>query len=254
MGKKAEEKKVEVKISEKKLNLKKQDASVTTPYSYNSTNIMNGYWEKKPNMENRKVFFDTMTTMDKRYWTQEPYYRAAMLTNFFTFDHGFDDKMWLIGTTTFIDEVPRLWEEVVPVMGLNLRANYEYYKLLPREIQIDILSYLALEQFRTKIETHKNDSNDQINESLLKIIMQDCGMRNMPDTVTDLGLKGKDILHRRTYDPRKTLINIITVQAAAGDDLRSKRRITDFELKKNTDPSRGFTGESTKRHFASPIV
>ena len=69
--------------------------------------------------------------------------------------------------------------------------------MLPREIQLDILDYLALENFETKVNAHKNDSNDQINESLLKIIMKDYGMINMPDTVTDLGLSGTDILGRR---------------------------------------------------------
>lgn len=249
---------LELENSEAKEDSKKkltQDASATTPYFYNKTNIEQGFWDKKPNMENRKVFFDTMTTMDKRYWSQEVYYRAAILTNFFVFDHGGDDKNWLIGSTTFIEEVPKNWEMVVPVMGLNLRSNYNYYKNLPREIQIDILVYLALEQFQTKVDSHKNSSNDQINESLLKIIMKDCGMINMPDTVTDLGLKGKDILGRRVYYPKKTLINIITIQAAAGDDLRAKRRVKDFDLKKNLDPHRTFDErESSKRFYNSPQV
>jgi len=205
-------------------------------------------------MANRKVFFDTMTGMDKRYWTQEIYYRAAVLTNFFDVIHGIDDKFWLIGTTTFIDTVPAKWETSTPVMGLNLRRNYNYYKMLPREIQLDILDYLQLENFEYKVQAHKNDSNDQINEGLLKIIMKDYGMINMPDTVIDLGGSGTDILGRRLFKPKEVLTHIITIQSAAGDDIRSKSRIKDYGLKKNTDPSRAYNGDSGKRFFASPLV
>ena len=231
-----------------------QDASASTPSLYNKTTVNNGYWEKKPNMGNRKVFFDTMTGMDKKYWTPEIWYRAAVLSNFFDVIHGIDDKFWLVGTTTFIDETPAKWETSTPVMGLNLRRNYNYYKMLPREIQLDILGYLAIENFENKVNVHKNDSNDQINESLLKIIMKDYGMINMPDTITDLGMTGNDVLGRRVYNPKTTLINIISVHAAAADDIRSKARIKDYELKKNEDPSRAFTGDSGKRFFASRIA
>jgi len=195
-----------------------------------------------------------MNDMDKRYWNLDIWFRTAMLTNFFDFIHGQDDKNWLIGTTTFIEEVPRSWELCTPVMGLNLRKNYNYYKMLPKEIQLDILDFLQIESFEYKVQSHKNDSNDQINEGLLKIIMKDYGMINMPDTVTDLGLKGADVLSRRTYKPKETLIAIMTVQCAAGDDIRSKRRIKDFGLKKNPNPARPFNDESGKRFFASPLV
>jgi hypothetical protein len=243
----------EDKVPKEKFRFK-QDGSMSTHSLHNKTTTNNGYWEKAPKIQNRKVFFDTMTGMDKRYWTQEIWFRTAVMTNFFDVIHGIDDKFWLIGTTTFIDETPKHWEISAPVMGLKLRKNYNYYKDLPREIQLDILDYLALENFETKVNAHKNDSNDQINESLLKIIMKDYGMINMPDTVTDLGMTGNDILGRRVYNPKTTLVNIITIHAAAGDDVRSKDRIKDYGLKKNEDPSRSFTGESGKRFFASPIV
>ena len=126
--------------------------------------------------------------------------------------------------------------------------------MLPKEIQLDILDYIQLENFQRKVQSHKNDSNDQINEGLLKIIMKDYGMINMPDTVIDLTAKGTDILGRRLFDPKTTLTSIITIQAAAGDDIRSKNRIKEFGLKKNEDPSRAFNGDSGKRFFASPLV
>merc|ERR1712100_939181 len=43
-----------------------QDASASTAAVHNKTTINQGYWDKKPNMANRKVYFDTMTGMDKR--------------------------------------------------------------------------------------------------------------------------------------------------------------------------------------------
>lgn len=243
---KEEERKEKVKLT--------QDASMATPSLHNSTTVNMRYWEKKTNMTNRGIFFDTMTGMDKRYWTTEIWFRAAMLTNFFNEIHGIDDKFWLIGTTSFIEEVPKHWETSSPVMGLNLRRNYNYYKTLPREIQLDILDYLQLENFDYKVQSHKNDSNDKINESLLKIIMKDYGMINMPDTVIDLSMIGNDILGRRMYNPRETLKNIISIQSAAGDNIRSKGRIKAYGLKQNTDPSRPFTDEMGKRFFASPLV
>lgn len=241
-------------IATKEKGKLKQDASLSTPSLYNKTTINSDFWDKKPILENRKIFFDTMTTMDKRFWTQEIWFRTAVLTNFYCYSHGEDDQYWLIGSTTFIEEVPKSWETCVPVMGLNLRKHYNYYKLLPREIQIDILDYLQIENFENKVNTHKNSSNDQINEGLLKIIMKDYGMANMPDTVTDLGIKGKDVLGRRLYDPEKTLKYIITIQCAAGDDIRSKARIKKYDLKKNLDPTRMFTDEPGKKFFASPLV
>ncbi|MFM1913009.1 MAG: hypothetical protein RIR51_847 [Bacteroidota bacterium] len=232
----------------------KQDASMETASLHNKTTINNKFWDRNVNKNTRSVYFDTMTGMDKKYWTQDIWYKAAMLTNFFVCIHGIDEKFWLIGSTTLIEEIPKHWETCSPVMGLSLRKNYNYYKMLPREIQLDLLDFLALEFFESKVNIHKNDNNDQINESLLKIILKDYGMINMPDTVLDLGMTGNDVLGRRLYNPKETLIHLITVHAAAGDDIRSKVRIGSYNLKKNTDPTRSFTGDSGKRFFASPLV
>merc|ERR1712032_1328516 len=96
---------------------------------------------------------------------------------------------------------------------------------LPRGVQLDIITYLALKNFELKVASHKNDSNDQINESLLKIIMKDYGMINMPDSVLDLSMKGNDVLGRRVYDPHETIVNLISVHASAGDDSEAKEEL-----------------------------
>ena len=244
---------LELKTNEEE-NLSKQDASMFSASYNNATTIKRRYWDDNKNMENRKVFFDIMTGMDKNFWTQEIWYRTAVLTNFFDVIHGIDDKFWLIGTTTFIDEIPHKWDIAQPVVGLELRKNFNFYKILPRELQIDILDFLVIENFYHKVNIHKNDNNKQINESLMKIILKDCGMGNMPDTILDLSAKERDVLGRRVYDYRETLVNVITVHAAAGDDIRSNGRIKDYKLKENHDPSRQFTEKPATRLAISPMV
>jgi hypothetical protein len=234
-----------------------QDTSLSTASLHNKTTIENNYWDKKPNMANRKVYFDTMTGIDKRYWTQEIFFKAALLSNFFVDILGEDaqhDKNWIIGVSQFIDVAPHHWETAIPTIGLHMRSNHKFYKSLPHELDLDIIGFIQMENFDRKVQTHKTDSTERINEGSLKIIMKDYGMINMPDTIIDLTAKGNDILGRRMFDPKTTLTNIITIQAAAGDDIRSKGRIKEFGLKKNADPSRAFNDESGKRFFASPLV
>lgn len=231
----------------------KQDASLTTTSYWNKTTVNSSFFDVHNNDTNREVFFSTMTSNDKRFWNLEIYYRTMVLTNFFVSLHGPDDKIWLIGATRFIDETSKLYESVVPPFGLKLRKNYNIYKNLPREIQIDVLSYLALENFEFKINTHKNDSNLNINESLLKIILKDFGMINMPDQVLDLSQKNYDSLRRRIYEPKETLRNVIIVHTAAGDNVRSRERVVTYGLKVNTDAARAFN-DHTRRFLSSPLA
>jgi len=231
----------------------KQDASLTTNSFWNKTTINSTFWDIDANETNREIFFSTMTSNDKKFWNLEIYYRAMVLTNFFTTLHGIDDNIWLIGAPKFVDETSKLYETVVPPFGMNLRKNYNFYKNLPREIQIDVLSFLAIENYFFKINSHKNDSNNLINESILKIILKDYGMINMPDQVLDLSQKNYDTLRRRVYEIHETLKNIIIVHTAAGDNVRSLDRLTTYGLKANTDPSRKFNDHS-RRFLSSPLV
>jgi len=231
----------------------KQDASSTTPSFWNTTTVNAQYWDINKNDTNREFFFTTMSSNDKKFWNLEIFYRAMMLSNFFVTLHGDDSKFWLLGSTRFIDETSKLWELVVPPFGLKLRKNYNVYKTLPREIQLDLLSYLALENFEFKVNTHKNDSNQVINESLLKIILKDCGMINMPDQILALSQKGYDTLRRRLFDPKETLRNIITIHAATADNIRSLDRLETYGLKANTDPSRAYN-TSPRRFLSSQLA
>jgi hypothetical protein len=231
----------------------KQDASLTTSSFWNQTTKNSTFWDVKLNETNREFFFSTMTSNDKLFWNLEIWYRAMILSNFFTTLHGEDDKLWLIGAPRFVDETSKLYESLVPPFGLKLRKNYNFYKNLPRDIQIDLLSYLAIENFEFKVNTHKNDSNILLNESLLKIILKDFGMINMPDQVVDLSQKNYDTLRRRVYEPLETLRNIIITHTAAGDNVRSLERVATYGLRANTDPSRAFNDHS-RRFLSSPLA
>lgn len=239
-------------LSSKDLRFK-QDASLTTTSFWNQTTKNSTFWDINVNETNREIFFSTMTSNDKKFWPVEVWYRTMVLTNFFTTLHGEDDKLWLIGQPKFVDETSKVYETAVPPFGLKLRKNYNFYKNLPRDIQIDLLSYLAIENFEFKVNTHKNDSNNLINESLVKIILKDYGMLNMPDQVLDLSQKNYDTLRRRVYEPIETLKNIIIVHTAAGDNVRSRERIGSYGLKVNTDPSRAFN-DHPRRFLSSPLA
>jgi len=231
----------------------KQDASLSTHSFWNTTTSNSSYWDVHLNDTNRNIFFSTMTSNDKNFWTLDIYYRAMVLSNFFTELHGEDDKLWLIGAPRFVDQTSKLYESVVPPFGLKLRKNYNFYKNLPRDIQIDLLSFLGIENFEFKVNMHKNDSNNLINESLLKIILKDMGMINMPDQVLDLSQKNADTLRRRVYEPNETIRNLIIVHTAAGDNVRSLERVTTYGLRVNTDPSRAYNDHS-RRFLASPLA
>ena len=245
-------KQIQQELSPKDMRFK-QDASLTTNSFWNQTTKNSTFWDVNLNETNRDIFFSTMTNNDKMFWNIEIYYKAMVLTNFFTTLHGEDDKIWLIGAPRFIDETTKLYEVVVPPIGLKLRKNYNFYKNLPRDIQIDALSYLAIENFEYKVKTHKNDSNNLINEWLLKIILKDYGMLNMPDQVIDLSQKNLDTLRRRVFEPSETIRNLIIVHTAAGDNVRSLERVATYGLKSNTDPSRAFNGLA-RRFLSSPLA
>lgn len=232
----------------------KQDDSTKDPSNNDKTSANKKNLEKKRKEESRETFFNIMTSMDKKYLSLYAWYRAAVLTNFFKHIHGIDEKFWCVGATQFIDIAPSKWDSAVPLVGLDLRKNYNFYKMLPRELQLNILDYLCMENFIYKVGTHKNDGTKKINESLLKVILKDCGMMNMPDTILDLTLEGNDVLGRREYDFTQTLVNVITVHTAAGDELRSRARIEDYGIKENFDLSREFSRKVNHNLRISPFV
>jgi hypothetical protein len=237
--------------NENKNKINKQDASVTTTSFHDPNTVNAAYYDKNKNLVNRHFFFTTMCGIDKRFWTKNIFYRAFQWANLFT--ELVSDKRWLVASSTFIEKLPTMYETVNPPISQLNRNNYGLYKSIPREVYVDMLTFLALENHTFKFNIHKLSSNQLINETLLKIILKDYGMINMPDTVIDLAKKGYDSLRRRMYIPKEVIKNLIIIQSAAGENLRNKEYLNIFGLKINSDYSRRF--QNFPRKFASsPLV
>jgi hypothetical protein len=111
------------------------------------------------------------------------------------------------------------------------RINYFIYKAIPRSIKLDILTFLALENFEYKLHLfNKQNSNVKVNEILLKILMKDYGMINMPDAIIDLSKRGYDELKRRLYLQSDVIRNIIIIQAATAENERNNDYIKTYDL------------------------
>jgi hypothetical protein len=229
----------------------KQDASVRTNSTNDPSTINADFYDKQANSTNRHFFFTSLVGIDKRFLTKEQYYRGFQWANLFT--ELAVDKRWLVSTTTFVEKLPTMYDTVHPPISQLNRNNYVMYKTLPREIHIDILTFLALENYPYKFQIHKLNSNELINETLLKIILKDYGMINMPDTVIDLAKKGFDSLRRRVYIPREVIKYVIIVHASAGESVRNNEYLDMFGLKINSDYSRRFPNFSRK-FMASALV
>ncbi len=83
-------------------------------------------------------------------------------------------------------------------------------------------------------------SNINLEETKVKIILNDLGMQNMPDTVLDLSGKGYDQLHRRTYSPLEIAKNTCIVHAVASENMRNHMSIIAHKIKPNVDASRKY--------------
>jgi hypothetical protein len=92
-----------------------------------------------------------------------------------------------------------------------------------------------------------------INETVLKSILQDFGMANMPDTVLDSAQKEFDALKRRQFDPQLIIRDCISVQAAAAEKDRNKRNISDNKLKTQTDPARSFPDSDRRNAYSDKV-
>jgi hypothetical protein len=232
-------------------NLKKQDASLTTASFHDPSTVNASFYDKNKNVVNRHVFFTSMCGIDKRYWTKDIFYRAFQWANLFF--ELVADKRWLVSSSTFIEKLPNMYETVNPPISQITRNNYGLYKSIPRDVKVDLLTFLALENHTFKFNIHKLSSNQLINETHLKIILKDYGMVNMPDTVIDLAKKGYDSLRRRLYIPKEVIKNLIIIQSAAGENMRNKEYLSVFGLKINSDYSRRFPN-LPRRFESSPLV
>jgi hypothetical protein len=228
-----------------------QDASVTTHSFHDKNNIEARFQDDIPNEGNRHVFFTAMTGTDKKYWTKEIFYRTFTMANLFT--SMCHDKRWLVAVPYFLDNLNNFYETVNPPIAQMFRNNYVVYKFLPREVSLDVLSFLELENWNFKIDQHIKSSNDYINETLLKMVLAEYGMVNMPDTVIDISRMGYDNLRRRQYSPSNTQKNVFIAHSTAAENARNKQDVVEYKLKLNKDDARKFP-PLARRFMSSPNV
>lgn len=229
--------------------MEKQDASENTaaiwhPETANITSTV-------PNLKARKVFFSIFKEGTSDYWTKASYYRAFALGNLFTF--LIPDERSVVPSTVFIDKLMTSYELSSPPISSKQRENYSLYKILSRDVSVDILTFFAIENFRMKLKTYLNSSNTNIQETILRVLLNDFGMRNLPETVFDLGLVGSTISKERLYNPEKTMEFAIFVQSIASENARHKAFREKLNLKTNLDPSRRYPG-FPRRAMATPYA
>lgn len=230
----------------------KQDASALSQSFWNHTeNRDHTYWPTHLNETNRKVFYNIATNNGKYSWTRKTYFKVMQLAEFYT--SFTKDSTFLVPVTTFHSDLYKKYDTFNPPINMKQRINYGFYKNLPRDLRMDLFSFLCLEMWRDKFDDIKLYSNKFIEEADLKIVLNDYGMRNMPDPVLDLAKKGYDRLRRRIYDPKETIIHIISVQAAASELVRTQAKMKKYDLKENKEWSRKFFNWG-RRFEASPRV
>ena len=238
------------RVNEKSFYSFKQDASVRTNATNINATIMANALDLKPNEATRKVFFSIMCGLGKKYWGKPEYYRAFQISNLYV---SIRDLPVSHNVGVFLDRMQNLYDSVAPSWNADQRKNYIFYKALPKDVDLDILSFLALENFVEKIQVHKFNAETVVEETLLKTILKDNGMENIPDTVIDLAKKGLDSLHRREFIALDVVKYTMIVHSAANELKRTENTFTSNKLKANPDNTRKFP-QVKRRFLSSPNV
>jgi len=238
------------RVNEKSFYSFKQDASVRTNSTNVNATIMANNLDLKANEENRKVFFSTMCGAGKKYWGKPEFYRAFQISNLYV---SIRDLPVSHNVGVFLEKLQNLYDTVSPSWNADQRKNYIFYKVLPKEVDLDVLSFLALENFVEKIQVHKFNAETVIEETLLKTILKDNGMENIPDTVIDLAKKGMDTLHRREFIALDVVKYCMIVHSAANELKRTEHHYTSNKIKANSDNTRKFP-QANRRFLSSSNI
>jgi len=201
----------------------------------------------------RKFFYyiNSITVSDENIWDKECHYKSFLYSNLF--NTMLDLTGGASNNKAFIDNLLKGYETSTPSVAIALRANVELYKVLPDEINIDLLLFLEINNSLRKMGVKTFNDDETVDEVNMKIMMQDFGMELMPDTVLDTGFKGKDTLGRRTFKAVEAFKSLMIVQGVAAEKQRSTRDIKVNKLVKNEDLSRKFP-EAGRRLQKSPLV
>ena len=197
------------------------------------------------------VVFRIMADMNKHYWDKKTFYRTFQLINFFVY--MCEDIRWLVSQHKLVKEMPNLYDKVEPQINLNQRRNLKFYKYLPENFFLDLLTFLKYENFLDKIHLTNISDSSTIPEHLIMLVFKDYSMDNFPRDTLDTCLKGFDSLRRRTYDIHKTPINILLSEAVTGELVRNKFDNNYHKIPPTTYASRVFP-EELRRSEVSPLV
>jgi len=173
-----------------------------------------------------------MAGPDKNVWTKKIYYQAFIICNLFA---EVVDQRYLTSVSEILEKLPKLYNSINPPISLLQRDNYLFWKNLPNEAHIDILCFIALENFRNKFKMHQMNKLELITETLLKVIIKDFGWGNMPDKVIDLAKRGFDHLKRRVYNSSEALKYMMISHVVACEKERIKIDQKKFNLELNDE-------------------
>jgi hypothetical protein len=208
-------------------------------------------YELPINTKSREAFFTIHCGFDKVFWDKSIFFRAFLWANLYT--ELKEDNKYLLPVSRILTNLPNTYEIANPPIGQLFREDYSIFKNFPQDLSMDILAFSTLENYIYKFQLHQVNKDELVNETVLKIILKDYGMINMPDTVIDLAKKGSDSLRRRMYKVSEVIKDVLIVQVACADNLRNKWFVTTFGLKLNDEISRRFPG-IPRRFKASPLV
>lgn len=235
----------------------KQDASAETASTYSNSTVFTDNINLHAQVQNREFFFSIMCGNNKNYWDKESFYRAFALGGLFTkvveMTGDAYKSLPVVSPKTFLNILPHAYDLSVPSINPVQRKNLVFYKSIPAEIKIDFLAFLEIEAFYVKLADFNLSEDSVVEETAMKIIMNDYGMIKIPDTVLDLSIKGYDSLKRREFKAMELFRNLITVQVSAGEIKRTQKHFVDNNLPRNDDPSRQFP-QDNRRFLNSPMV
>ena len=238
------------RVNEKSFYSFKQDASVSSNATNVKATINANAIDLKENVNNRKIFFTIMIGLGKKYWAKIDFYRAFQISNLFV---SIRDLPLSHNVGVLLDNLQKMYDTVEPTWNDVQRKNYMFYKSLPKDVGLDLLSFLALENFVTKIQVHKFNAETVIEETLTKAILKDNGMQNLPDTVLDLAKNGLDSLGRREYIALDVVKYCMIAHSATNELKRTSQQFKSYGLKKNNDNTRKYPA-ANRRFLSSPNV
>jgi len=227
-----------------------QDASVRTNATEIKSTIDANYITLEESVENRKVFFNIMLGLYKQFWSKADFYRAFIIANLYV---SLRDVAVKHNVGVLLANLQTQYDVVVPSINQELRKNYIIYKSLPSDVDLDMLSFMALETFTYKLQNHRFTAASTIEETLLKTCMKDIGMKNIPDTVIDLAKTGFDSIRRRIFNALDVIKYIMITHSAAVDRARTNYYYKTYKLSPNHDNTHTFPDQHRK-FLSSPLV